>query len=154
MSRWLGKADALAAKIRTIPEVADMQVIVNREEDLLSQVNEAIEKAAGLGCVVVKWLGGSNPDKRSSVLRLGARYSISLWTVPVLYDGPEVIVEGEPVRLPADDVIEKIAEAIHGWEENAYGSLVNRLEVEDVEVVPDPPPGQLVHEILAAIARV
>lgn len=150
MSRWLGRADSLAAFIGAIPEIAGMSVIVNREEDLLSQVNAGIEKAAGQGCVVIKWLGGSNPDRKSKLLRIGARYSISLWTVPVLYDGPEA----EVPRLPADDMIEKIAEAIHGWVDPRPGALIHRLEVEDIAVVPDPPPGQLVHEILASVLRV
>lgn len=143
MSRFLSKADALASHIKTLSALAAMDVTVNRQEDLLTQVNSSFEKAAGQGCVIVKWLGGKNPNPKSSTLRFTGGFSISLWTRQVLYDG----------ETPADTLIEEIGEHIHGWRDPSAGASIARLEVSEVHLVPDAP-GYLVYELMAAFAVV
>ena len=143
MSRSLSKADAIAAHLTTLSALDGIHIAVNREEDLLTQVNCAVEKAAGQGAVIIKWLGGKNPDPKSSSLRMGAKYSISLWTLPALRDG---------AAPAADDLIEAIAAHLHGWYDSDPSVPVRRLEVLAMDLVPDAP-GYLVHEITAEIAR-
>lgn len=143
MSRSLTKADAIAAHLATLPALSGMDISVHREQDLLSQVNTAFEKAAGTGCVIVKWLGGKNPDRKSGQLRLGGRYSVSLWTKPVIADD----------ETPADDLIEAMGGHLHGWVDTRQGVPVMRLEVDDIAIVPADV-GFLVHEILAEVSRI
>lgn len=145
MSRWNDKADRLAAFIEALPVMGGRGAFVHREGDLLSMVALKVAKNDGRGgCVIVKWLGGSNPDRKSSLLRIGARFSISLWT-------RKKLDADDPVS--ADDLIEGIAEALHGWVDSTPGALVHRLEVTSVALVPEAP-GYAVHEILAEIVRI
>ena len=143
MSRFLSKADAISARLATLEAIAGLHISVNRQEDLLAQVNASFEKAAGQGAIIIKWLGGKNPDRKSNQLRMGGRYSISLWVQPILQDG---------TGAAADDLIEAMGEHLHGWIDP--GALTNqRLEVDDIAIVPDAP-GYLVYEILAEISRI
>lgn len=142
MSRWNNKADRIRAFLEEQPEMLKLPVIVHRQDDLLNLVNEKVSKSAGFGCVIVKWLGGQNPDRKSGQLRMGARFSISLWTRQVL---------GDAEAIGADDLIELMAERLHGWLDTSV-SLAHRLEVVSVELVPDAP-GYIVHEIIAEISR-
>lgn len=149
MSRWNDKAEAFAEMLRdqSIPDTATrllegVEVTVNRKEDLLGQVNEQAGKADSKGCVIVKHLGGKNADRKSARLRMGGRYSISLWCMEAVYSG-----------LPPDDLAEKIGEALHGW--TAAGDVLqsHRLEVDSINIIPAGN-GFLVYEIIAEIARV
>jgi len=142
MSRFLSKADSIAERLSTLDAIAGLDICVNRQEDLLSQVNSSFEKAAGQGAIVIKWLGGKNPDRKSNKLRMGARFSISLWVQPILKDD----------STAADDLIEAMGEHLHGWIDPAAPTNL-RLEVDDISIVPDAP-GYLIYEILADIARI
>jgi len=142
MSRFLAKSDALKTHLATLDAIAGIDISVNRQEDLLAQVNASFEKAAGQGAIVIKWLGGKNPDRKSNKLRMGGRFSISLWVQPILQDG----------CAAADDLIEAIGEHLHGWVDPAAPTNL-RLEVDDISIVPDAP-GYLVYEIIAEIARI
>jgi len=142
MSRWNSKADRLAAHIRDLSELAGMTVCVHRQGDLLARANAEAQKNRGAGIVIITWMGGANPDRRSGKLRIGSRFNISLWTREVHGDA-----------TPADDLIEIIAEHIHGWVDSTPGSLVHRLEVTDVAPGPELPTF-IIYEILAEIARV
>jgi len=142
MSRFLSKADSISAYLSTLDAIAGIDISVNRQEDLLSQVNSSFEKAAGQGAIIIKWLGGKNPDRKSNKLRMSGRYSISLWVQPILQDD----------ATAADDLIEAMGEYLHGWIDPAAPTNL-RLEVEDISIVPDAP-GYLVYEILAEVARI
>lgn len=144
MSRWNDKADRIATYLAAQPELRWIPVSVHRDDNLLQLVQQKVSKNSGGGCVIIKWLGGANPDRKSSALRIGARFSISLWTRKVIDDEMET---------PADDLIEALAERLHGWVDATPGALVHRLEVTGVELVPDAP-GYIVHEILAEISRI
>lgn len=142
MTRWTSKAEEMRKTLCEMWELRGIPVFIHREGDLLKEVNTRVAKGAGTGLVVMKWLGGNNPDRRSASLRIGARYSISLWTRKVTGDD-----------TPAEDLLEKMAERLHGWTDPRKGQLVHRLEVTSLAVVPDAP-GFIVHEILAEIVRV
>lgn len=149
MSRWNDKAEAIAGMLREtiITDTSDLlldgvAVMVNRKEDLLEQVNELAGKADGKGCVIIKHLGGKNADRKSARLRMGGRYSISLWCMETVYAG-----------MPPDDLSEKVAEALHGWTAEGDVLQTHRLEVDSINIVPAAA-GFLVFEIIAEIARV
>jgi len=142
MSRFLSKADSILAHLAPLDAISGIDLSVNRQEDLLSQVNANFEKASGQGAIIIKWLGGKNPDRKSNKLRMGGRYSISLWVQPILKDD----------ATAADDLIEAMGEHLHGWVDPAAPTNL-RLEVESIDIVPDAP-GYLVYEIIAETARI
>jgi hypothetical protein len=143
MSRWNDKAERLALHLAAQPALAALiPVTVHRTADLQQTIDEQIAKARGGACVIVKWIGGENPDRQSARLRMGARFSVSLWT----RDGRQA---GAPA---ADDLVEAVAESCHGWVDGAPGSLTHRLEVLSVDM--ESPPGYTAYEILAEMIRV
>lgn len=142
MSRWVSKAERLCDHLRTLEDLDCMAVAVHRENNLLAALQAASAKVKGAGAVLITWIGGTNPDRRSSKLRIGARYSITL-SIPKIM--------GE--KVPGDELIEKIAEHIHGWVDATPGSLTHRLEVTSIDLVPDAP-SFVIYEILAEISRV
>lgn len=142
MSRWTTKADRIREHLLTLDVLRGVQVIVHRENDLMATVNQRLSKNTGCAVLVITWTGGTNPDRRSKHLRIGARYSLALWMSRVAAD-----------KSPADDVIEEIAEHIHGWVDPEPGAMINRLEVTSIELIPEAPQF-LVYEILAEISRV
>jgi hypothetical protein len=142
MSRWLIKADQIAEHLKLMPALDAMQIQVHRAEDLLSQVNTAFEKAAGQGVIIIKWLGSRNALRESSKLRINSRYSISLWTVAIL----------ESLAVPPDDLIQQIADHLHGFDGGPTEVQSSRVEIESIEAVPDAPHYQ-VHEIIAEVVR-
>ncbi|MEO5914865.1 MAG: hypothetical protein ABIS50_11570 [Luteolibacter sp.] len=148
MSRWNDKAEAIACMLRDV-EISEgklllegVGVMINRTEKLLEQVGEVVGKADAKGCVIIKHLGGKNPDRKSSKLRLGARYSISLWCQEMVYSG-----------MPPDDLSELMGDALHGWVDPRPGQLIHRLEVDSIIIVPAKA-GFLVYEIIAEVSRV
>jgi hypothetical protein len=82
----LAPADALADYLAMVEGLSDIPVIVGRQKDLESEINEAVAKATGAAIMIS--LEGWNviiPD--SSDCHLNAEFSLSIWTTPVLYPG-------------------------------------------------------------------
>jgi hypothetical protein len=141
-TKWIGKAEALAAYLETVLALAGIDVVVARQKDLLASVELAAGKAAGT-CVVVAWLGGSNANRSAATLVMGGRYSVSVWALPI----------ATAQTVPVDAIVEAAAAAVHGWEgEPTYNRPARRLEVTDVSLVPDE--RFLVYEILCETKRV
>lgn len=108
----LAPADALAAMLRTVPQLAGIDVIVDRQQDLGASIDAGVAKAAGAAIVISLDGWGEGPSESGHAL-LPLRHSIALWTIPVYRDGalPESVALGALVR------------AVHAW-------------------IPDPSPGR------------
>ena len=80
MSRWIGKAEALAERIRGLDAIVEsaLEVVVLQEHDPIGQVTTSFEKSAR-GCILVAWLGGRNPEPKPGPLRIGSGNSVTVW---------------------------------------------------------------------------
>lgn len=135
MSRWLARADAIKAMLegQVVISSTGLAVLVHRKKNLESELAIEFEKSA-TGCVVIAWLGGTNPERKRKPLVLSASYSISIWLPERPAGTPQEGLE----ELPDIDVIaEALADALHQWEDNSPGSKIIKMEVTDVSPIPD-----------------
>lgn len=103
----LAPADALKARLAAVAELAGIDVVVDRQKNLLSEVAKSVAKAKGAAIVILLDGWGEPPEGESTYLRL--RHSVSLWTVPVMRPG----AIAEAVALGA------MLRAIQGWRPSA-----------------------------------
>jgi hypothetical protein len=142
MSDWLDKSDALATYLGTLTALAGIDIVVDRQLDISSHIAAAKAKRAGV-LISILWTGGRNPDRKAARLRMGGRYSVFIITRPRIRAG----------ETPADDIVETVATALHGWcQDPGPNNLTRRLEVIDVAIVPDA--ALLIHEITCEALRV
>lgn len=113
MSHALDTADAIKLRLETAPvsgeiatatDITAVDVIVDRQKQLLAAVNAAIAKKTGTA-ITILWTGWSTIDKNASTPRLAHSYTITVWTRPVLQAG----------AYPADDVMESIINRMWQW---------------------------------------
>jgi len=120
----LAPADALAVHLRAIADLVGITVIVDRQKDITSEVTQAVAKAKGAAIVIMLEGWSEPPEGESAYLRL--RYSISLWTKPILRAGAisESIALGALVR--AVQAWRPDASACARWHAGAGASTVNK----------------------------
>lgn len=129
MSRFLSRADEIAAIIKALPFVSgpEIPVVVKKGVSLDSVLTEKFGKKSK-GVIVIDWLGGANPYRDSAASpRFGASYAVSIW-LPRTYP---------PGVIPVDDFAEKIAEALQCWVSPDAGALMHPLEVTSIKPLPD-----------------
>lgn len=99
----LAPAEALKTRLESISELVGIDIIVDRQKDVLSEITKAVAKAKGAAIVILLDGWGEPPEGEATYLRL--RHSISLYTKPVLRGGylSEAIALGAMLR------------AIQGW---------------------------------------
>jgi len=97
---------ALAIKDR-LEEIdgLDGNVVVFHRKSIASEFESRMAKAKGLA-VIVRLISGSNESRRKAVPRFSGNYTVSLVMVPALTKADVA---------SADDLIEAIAEKLHGW---------------------------------------
>jgi hypothetical protein len=99
----LAPADALQTHLAAVADLAGIDVVVDRQKNILSEVAKSVAKAKGAAIVIMLDGWADPPEGEATYLRL--RYSVSLWTLPVLRSGAiaEAVALGAMVR------------AIQGW---------------------------------------
>lgn len=81
----LKEADHLADQLERFALLADVPIIVARQKDIGTAIDEAVAKAAG-AAVLIALDGWQNVNAGSNNTRLELSHSVSLWTAPILYD--------------------------------------------------------------------
>jgi hypothetical protein len=134
MSKHLRIADEIKSRLddqftdaaqRYDVNLAGVSVIVDRQKDLLSQINTGIAKASGCA-VTVLWTG----FRRTPTGERTGRYIVRVFARPVMLDG----------NYPADEIVERIDEALNDWvppSASPHGHCHYRVMGEDAELVPD-----------------
>jgi len=80
-------------------------VIVDRQNNIGSEFLKRMNKAGGLA-VVIGMAGAKNPSPEHKTLRLRASFSVTIFTKPIIRAKDAIL---------ADDLVEAVAEALHGW---------------------------------------
>ena len=128
MSEALGIADAIKAKLETVPTLAGVDVIVDRQKDLAAMVSTAVGKAKG-AVILILWTGGTNDDPDASGPRLTTDFEVSVYCTPVIRKD----------EAPADDIAEAVAKALHLWTPpGGAGDAYEKMIVRRVTNPPDP----------------
>ena len=98
MSRALSIADQMAVEALALPKIAasGSTVTVYRQQNIASEIQNAISKAKGAAVVIV-WDGCDRPEETEQLkgdsLRVLSRYNVQLFYAPVLKPGGTTIDE-------------------------------------------------------------
>lgn len=134
MSYQLAIAEHIRTRLLTAPvagelptplALAGLDIIVDRQKNILSDVTKAVAKAKGTA-VVILWEGFTTVDKNSARPRLAHSYNITVWSKPVLAGA----------NLAADDVMESIIARLWQWKP-AGGHAFSEADVRNGGLVPD-----------------
>lgn len=93
-----------AGELPTPLDITGLDVIVDRQKNILSDVTKAVAKAKGTA-IVILYEGFRVDDEDSGQPRLANTYNVCVWSRPV--------IAGE--ALPADDVLESVILRLWQW---------------------------------------
>ena len=127
MSKFLDKSDAIKARLDTLPELANVDVLVDRRKNVDSDFKKAMGKVKG-AAVLIFWDGGRNINESGKLVRFRSSYVITVITKPIL--------RGE--QLPADTIIQAISKSLHGWGTDPNHCKARSMIVESVRPVAHP----------------
>jgi hypothetical protein len=125
MSKFYDTAQALATHLSTVPSLKHVPVMVDRQQELSSELRKAIGKQSGC-LAVVTWAGAKNEDLSSDGPNFTTTYTVHLFSKPVIRAG----------EIPADDVMQAIATALHDYRVKPTDPYSARLVVTDIDPVP------------------
>lgn len=112
MSKALDIATAMAAHLNAVATLAGVEAIVDRQLDIATEVQKRVfltrGKSGGKGAMItVFYLGFDNPDASGAAAATVTRnYLVTVYAAPVMATG----------NVPADDLLESAAAALHLWE--------------------------------------
>lgn len=112
-------------EIETNLDLTRLDVIVDRQKEILSEVAKAVAKVSGTA-IVIFYEGFRTEDEDTARPRLGQRYNVCVWSKPVLAGA----------NLPADDVLENVILRLWQWiplESHHFGEA----KIKDGGLVPD-----------------
>ena len=111
MSRALAIADQMAIEARLLPELSTSTVSVYRQQNVASEIENAINKARG-SAVVIVWDGCDRPEEAEDLkgrnLRVVSRYNVQCFFAPVL----------KPDGRTVDDIAEALMVHFDNWTES------------------------------------
>ena len=134
MSQQLALAEMIRTRLLTAPAVGELatqmdltglDVIVDRQKNILVEVTKSVAKARGTA-VVILWEGWTPVDKNSKRPRLAHSYNITVWSKPIIAGA----------NLAADDVMESIIARLWHWKPTG-GHAFSEAEVRNGGLVPD-----------------
>lgn len=98
------KAAPLAHEIATPLDITGLDIIVDRQKNILSEIAKAVAKTKGTA-IVIAWLGYKTLDANARTPRMGNLYNVCVWSKPVIEAG----------NYPADEVIEAVINRLWQW---------------------------------------
>lgn len=113
MSKSLDISELIRTRLLTAPvagelptplDITGLDVIVDRQKDILSDVTKAVAKAKGTA-IVILFEGFKTDDADAGQPRLTNTYNVCVWSKPV--------IAGQ--NLPADDVLESVILRLWQW---------------------------------------
>lgn len=134
MSKFYDQADAIAASLATVALLRDSRIVVDRQHDILAELNKVIGRQTG-NLILISWAGGPNKDESGDGPRIESAFTVTLFSKPVIRRG----------ETPADDIAEAIAHHLHDWRPTAATNYLERLVV--TGIYPTDVPDLLAHQI-------
>ena len=113
MSAALDIADMIAARLAIAPaagelatvlDLTGLSIVVDRQKNIASDIAKGVGKAGGTA-ITILWQGFSADEKNTARPRLIQRYTLTVWSKPVL--------AGED--FAADDVMQSVITRLWRW---------------------------------------
>ena len=125
MSAFYSAADSISAMLSAVDALSGVTFVVDRQKDIASELRKAMAKQGGC-LALVTWAGAPNEDSSSDGPRFVSRYTVTLFSKPIIRAG----------ETAADDLIEAMATALHDYRLSPDGSFHDRLIVTGIDPVP------------------
>lgn len=134
MSTAISTAELIRLRLLTPPGAGELpvsvnlqsiDVIVDTQKDIRAMIARAVGNATGCA-IVITWQGFRIPDGNASRPRMEHRYSIAVYSVPIIDGG----------QRPADHVIESIVARLWHWVPDG-GHAHGECQVQNGDMVPD-----------------
>ena len=125
MSPFMARAEEIATRFRSLAVMDGVDVIVDRQKDILNEVAKGVAKAKGV-MVAVLWAGGKATD--TDPLTMDALFEIRIYAKPVL----------RGAETPADELVAAMLPAIHDWKADDSLHCGWNFQVSgDLDLIPD-----------------
>lgn len=125
MSPFMERAEEIQARFASLAALEGVDVLVDRQKDITSEVAKSVAKAKG-AMVAVLWAGGKPVD--GDPLVMDALYEVRIYAKPV--------IRGE--ETPADEMAAAMIPAIHDWQADATAHCDWDFRVTgDLDLIPD-----------------
>lgn len=125
MSAFYNAAEAIAIHLSGLSALVNVPVLVDRQKELATELRLALGKQNG-ALAVVSWAGASNDDLTAEGPQLKCSYTVTLFSKPVIKTN----------EIPADDVMEAMATALHDYRLISTDPHRHRLLVAGIEPIP------------------
>jgi len=132
MSVFLDKADQIKSRLESVADLSTVEIIVDKQKDIVSEFNQAIQKSKG-GVIVILFEGYEPNDPENVDSTLISSYSVTIWTQPILRSS-------NPKNT---DLVEATHRALHDWKHDSF--CQNNAQVLRGALVPNP--RFLIHEL-------
>jgi hypothetical protein len=135
MSRALDIADLIRTRLLTAPvegelptplDITGVDVIVDRQKDILTEVTKAVSKAKGTA-IVILFEGFKTGDEDASRPELEHTYNVCVWSRPIIAGA----------ALPADEVLESVILRLWQWIPEGGPHHHREAQVTNGGLVPD-----------------
>lgn len=120
-----GRLDADFARTDVSVSLVGLDVVVDKQKDILAEINKAVKKATG-AVVTILWTGFGRNREQGRIYR----YTVHVYVKPIMNAG----------NKPADDIVERIDEALNFWvppAASASGHTHYELQGSGAELLPD-----------------
>lgn len=126
MSAFLDIADQIKTQLESVIFTLELDVVVDRQKDIASELKARLGKVKG-GVAVVEVGDAKNPDPEGE-LSFDQNYIVTLVTNPILRKG----------NTPADELLERICKALHSWKYEADLAHYYEMQVNSFALVKHP----------------
>lgn len=128
MSKAIDIAEAMASRINALSGVPANVALVDRQKNIQVEVANRVAKMGG-SAIIILYEGFSNPSAMASgSLNITRRYTVTLYARPILQATD---------AMPADDLIELVAAALHDWEPDETTAGFGEITVSGCDLRPD-----------------
>lgn len=128
MSRFFQTCEAIKALLEASPALVGFAVMVDRQRDILAELQKTQAKHSGRGLLVVSWAGSPNAEENSDRPCFDSRYLITGFFKPTIRQGDTA----------ADEIIEAAALAVHDQPKQANEACQHYLKIMGVEPISHP----------------
>ncbi|TVP80459.1 MAG: hypothetical protein EA353_03820 [Puniceicoccaceae bacterium] len=123
----LAAADSIAEHLADLPELAGVTLLVDRQKDLENEISQAVAKANG-AALLIEPVSGTPTDPGGKTLQFENRYTLSLWSLPLLRQDDAYTASQRIVAVMA---------AVQHFKPGQNPFPTHRLEITGWQIEPD-----------------
>ena len=116
MSPFIQRAAELAERFGTLAALDGVDILVDRQKDVLSEISRSVAKARG-AMVSILWTGGRYVEGARTAFE--AEYEVTIYSRPILRGG----------EAPADEILAATLAAVQEWKADPSINIYQEFKV-------------------------